>query len=660
MTIYSVNTVYALETTLGKARDGDIIKLAPGDYSGLYVRDLHIDGAVTITSQDPSNQAVLTDLVIRDSNGITLKGLELGAQESGQQYAFQITQSTNISLNNLKIYGPDNMGTGLEASLMLIRSSKNVHVTESEIFRGWHGIGLRDNEEVTIEGNYFHDLRTDGVRGGGNSDLRIAQNLFTDFYPQANDHPDAIQLWTTNTEHTSRNIEITENLILRGNGTPLQGIFIRDTFNDMPFENLTVTGNFVAGGRYNGITVSGANDVYVADNVVSGYTDQRSWIRLQYVTDLTAKDNQASTYVTPDRTIEGQQGNTLIPSVAPDDTTYLEAWLSTHGDFSGVWGAGGEELVALLQLGVEVEPAHRDNQSHIDKSELYLIEGTSKNDKLGVDSLRDSRVEGRAGDDRLESSVNGQHELAGGTGDDIYILTADNSVIIESADEGYDMVRTSVDHQLADNVEVLRIEESGLVGRGNGLDNRIIGSDGVDTLYGEGGDDTIQGNSGNDIISGGTGNDRLRGDSGDDKLLGNHGHDRLFGGYGDDIIDAGAGNDFIEGGRGEDVMTGGAGGDRFLFRAEDVVDGSIDRITDFMPGTDRISLSHIDAKEATRVDNSFDFIGKSEFHNRPGELRYEVVAGNAYVQIDTNGDGKADMTVIVEGVNKLTSDDFVL
>src|SRR3546814_6684622 len=67
-----------------------------------------------------------------------------------------------------------------------------------------------------LSGNSFHTMRSDGVRGGGTNDVVISNNYFTDFHPVGADHPDAIQLWTTNTTESARNISITGNVFERG------------------------------------------------------------------------------------------------------------------------------------------------------------------------------------------------------------------------------------------------------------------------------------------------------------------------------------------------------------------------------------------------------------------------------------------------------------
>src|SRR3546814_7114641 len=86
---------------------------------------------------------------------------------------------------------------------MNIRNSSNISVTESEFEDLHHAINFLDSDHVTVSGNSFPTMRSDGVRGGGTNDVVISNNYFTDFHPVGADHPDAIQLWPRSEGHTS-------------------------------------------------------------------------------------------------------------------------------------------------------------------------------------------------------------------------------------------------------------------------------------------------------------------------------------------------------------------------------------------------------------------------------------------------------------------------
>ncbi|MCH4152931.1 MAG: calcium-binding protein, partial [Sphingobium sp.] len=158
MTIITVNTSQALIKAVATAKDGDVIKLAAGTYSNVFLQGASFLKGITITSADPLHQAVLTDLIVSKSKGLTIQGLDL-VNSKNADLPFQITSSSNIVLDRLDVLGTGNSVAALNARLMIIRGSTNVQVTNSEFAYGWHGLSMLNNKQVTIADNYFHDLR---------------------------------------------------------------------------------------------------------------------------------------------------------------------------------------------------------------------------------------------------------------------------------------------------------------------------------------------------------------------------------------------------------------------------------------------------------------------------------------------------------------------
>ena len=143
--------------------------------------------------------------------------------------------------------------------------------------------------------------------------------------------------------------------------------------------------------------------------------------------------------------------------------------------------------------------------------------------------------------------------------------------------------------------------------------------------------------------------DRLMGTGGPDHIMGMAGADVLIGRNGTDTLDGGAGADRLTGGRGRDVLIGGAGADRFVFAEGDSRRGaSRDVIKDFAPGEDRIVLGA----------GATDFIGRNGFTRTAGEVRVGIVDGVTVVQLDRDGNGRADLEVAVTGVATLGVEDF--
>lgn len=188
---------------------------------------------------------------------------------------------------------------------------------------------------------------------------------------------------------------------------------------------------------------------------------------------------------------------------------------------------------------------------------------------------------------------------------------------------------------------------------GDSGDDSVWGDDGTDNLSGGAGDDQLWGNAGADRLSGGAGRDFLVGGSGKDVLRGGGDADTLFGGSDDDNLNGGDGNDLLIGGFGNDTLTGGAGTD--VFRFEDgPFSNATATITDFEHGGDKIDVSAWGAGGFTFV-SAFDASGH--------EIIISNTAHGNLVQLDINGDGATDYTIVVntlDSSHNLSQGDFIL
>ena len=640
-------------SALKSVGSGDTIRLEAGTYSNVALGNVRFDGTVTITSADPGNPAVLDGLVMRDSMGLKFSNLEFNIDPSKVGYGLQVLDSQRIEFNGVDIHGTLNDNPGDDTQGMLIRSSSDIAVTGSEFHELANGIGMLDNLGVKLTGNTFHDIRSDGVSGGGTSKLTISGNTFTDFSPAAGDHPDAIQLWTKGAKGSAHDIVISDNLITRGEGGVMQGIFLTDQVGNLPYQNLTITNNVVAGGMYNGIMVLNAENAQITGNTVAGFADMKSWIRLDKVSGVVS-GNDAEQYLITQTVGFSEAMNKVIATLSDGGAKLIAEWLLEHSGAAVTPPAGSIIVPPPVMDPVPVPPPVVVEPP---KADVTTVLGTSGTDKLYVVGKGDSYVDGGAGADYLYGG-DGRNTLVGGTGGDIYTLRDQDDLVVEGVDGGYDVVYAYVDHALTDNVEALKMLGDARSGTGNSLDNRITGTSGADKQFGLGGADTLQGLGGNDTLVGGDGHDLLQGDDGADSLDGGQGNDTLDGGVGNDVLTGGAGDDRLQGGPGSDTLNGGAGADSFVYRPGDLTSG-VDQIVGFGAG-DKILLAEIDANTLTSANDKFWFIGKSAFGGVAGQLRYDVVGNDAIVTGDLNGDRVADFTIHLVGVNTLTGMEFQL
>ena len=161
---------------------------------------------------------------------------------------------------------------------------------------------------------------------------------------------------------------------------------------------------------------------------------------------------------------------------------------------------------------------------------------------------------------------------------------------------------------------------------------------------------TITGSSGNDILIGNAAMDVINGGAGIDVIYGQDGNDTLNGG---------AGDDFLYGGAGKDMQTGGAGKDTFAFTgpATDSNGTTVDTITDFVSGTDKIDTSTV----VTYVGGAN---GYGAVLTSLTSVAYQGVldTSTSTLYIDVNGDAvldSADMAIQMTGVTTLAQADFM-
>lgn len=229
---------------------------------------------------------------------------------------------------------------------------------------------------------------------------------------------------------------------------------------------------------------------------------------------------------------------------------------------------------------------------------IFGLDGSDILTGLGANDF----LYGNSGDDSINGG-SGADTMAGGVGDDIYVVDNTGDLVVENANEGSDLVQSSVSYTLGSDVENLTLMgTSSLTGTGNDLSNTITGNSGSNTINGGLGIDTMIGGLGNDtyfvddagdvviennnegtdtiqssvtytaspnverltltgaasINAIGNGlNNTLTGNSGNNTLNGLEGADTMSGGTGDDvyIVDnigdvvtesAGAGNDSVQ------------------------------------------------------------------------------------------------------------------
>lgn len=215
----------------------------------------------------------------------------------------------------------------------------------------------------------------------------------------------------------------------------------------------------------------------------------------------------------------------------------------------------------------------------------------------------------------------GADQLAGGSGDDTYVVDSVGDVVAESVAAGVDLVQASISYALGSNVENLSLTGAAAInGTGNSLDNLIFGNQADNVIDGGLGQDKMLGGAG--TMVGGAGSDTYVVDNaadvvteitdeGFDEIVssvsftlganvegltlsgsaaingtGNALNNVLVGNGASNVLNGGAGGDSLDGGAGSDSLVGGLGDDIY------VVDNAGDVVTEALgQGMDEVVAS---------------------------------------------------------------------
>jgi len=119
----------------------------------------------------------------------------------------------------------------------------------------------------------------------------------------------------------------------------------------------------------------------------------------------------------------------------------------------------------------------------------------------GYGNAVNNYIQGNSGNNVIDGGM-GSDTMLGGDGTDIYLVDSSFDQVIESDNEGTDVVYSTVSYQLRSNVEYLYLNGTANI---NGFGNSVV--------------NYIQGNSGNNGIDGGGGKDALIGGGGNDTFI---------------------------------------------------------------------------------------------------------------------------------------------
>ncbi|WP_166871279.1 putative Ig domain-containing protein [Massilia mucilaginosa] len=370
----------------------------------------------------------------------------------------------------------------------------------------------------------------------------------------------------------------------------------------------------------------------------SGWYDTPSTVSVKVTgTDLSGKSasDEFDIVVSPNLSIEGTPGNDVLnggPANDRLDGLGGDDELDGGPGYDVLLGGTGNDTYSIYDesdLISEYEDEGTDtvrttlaSYALPDNVENVVLSGEGEGAVLTGNTLNNHLIAGN-GIQTIDGGL-GKDTMAGGAGDDVYLVDNTLDVVVELAGDGDDHVDASATFTLPANVESLTLTGEDNIGAtgnadsnlivGNAGNNRLDGGAGMDRLFGMAGDDTYIIDSMNDEIEDESGIDTIErsfdshyylmteienltltgnavigygneldnvvtGNGLNNNLSGFAGNDRLFGKAGNDTLFGGAGNDQLAGGTGKDYLKGEAGDDVYLFERGDGND-QIDNLDD--------------------------------------------------------------------------------
>ena len=327
--VIDVSTHSELIGAVTAASSGDEIRLAPGNYGAVTFSGKSFSSPITIKAVDIENAPSFSSLYIQNGNGFIFEDIKIfyGATSAPlTTYAVEVKGSDNLTLRRLEVASaPDGNRTN-DGYGVFIRDGVNVTIEDSYIHDVFRGIAMFEVTDGVAARNLITHAGSDGIVGRGLVNTVIHSNIIKDFDvidPVAH-HPDGIQLWARDAERQTVGVEISRNVIMRGDGDPTQGILIGT--GELPADNITIKNNVVHQSMYQGIYVERAGNVDISNNTVTpvDWTTDQPGIEVRNPTGpATAQNNIAVKYRLPSGIIASE--NVELDFGNPWLETYAEA-----------------------------------------------------------------------------------------------------------------------------------------------------------------------------------------------------------------------------------------------------------------------------------------------------------------------------------------------
>ena len=506
-----------------------------------------------------------------------------------------ITWTLKTNLENLTLTGTTAInGTGNTLNNTLIGNTGN------NTLNG--GLG-----NDTLNGDLGNDTLIGGV-GNDSYYVDSTADIITELVGQGLD-----SVFSTAATYTlSANVE---NLTLQGT-TAINGT--GNTLNNIITGN--AADNVLTGGTGADTLIGGAgNDSYYVDNTADTITENLnegndivfSTVTYTLTTNIENLTLQGTTAIngtgnTLNNIITGNTGNNVLTGGLGNDTL-----IGGVGNDSYYVDSTADIITELVGQGLDSVFSTAATYTLSANVENLTLQGTTAIN--GTGNTLNNIITGNAADNVLTGGT-GADTLIGGAGNDSYYVDNTADSITENANEGTDIVFSTVTYTLTTNTENLTLQGTTAInGTGNELNNIITGNTG---------NNVVTGGLGNDTLIGGAGNDSYYVDNTPDIITenpnegtdivfssvtytlttdvenltlqgttaingtGNDLNNSITGNTADNVLTGGLGNDTLTGNAGSDTLIGGKGNDSLYLGLNDNAVDNVNYV--FGDGTDTV------------------------------------------------------------------------
>ena len=325
------------------------------DFDSQAILSISEGGAapVEITSEDTQNEVEIGRIVISNAENISFSHIHIdssGLSVPVGQGDVHVHQSSNISFDQMTFTSDGTMyfDPRLDSSVdggraITATESAGVSVSTSSISNYFQALTFLESSEIAVSGNDIFHIQGDGIKLSQVNDVLVEGNTLRDFATSPNEvnHSDFIQLHSGGlAQQTSTDIEIKRNILDTGNGSSVQGIWMRnEAYNgsnpEMLYQNITITDNIIYTGSANGIGLGASRNSVISNNTllwnpaaftqkITGETSFEPKIRI----DDEAEQVEITDNITPQVLVEGSNGisesGNIIVSYNSTDANYVD------------------------------------------------------------------------------------------------------------------------------------------------------------------------------------------------------------------------------------------------------------------------------------------------------------------------------------------------